>query len=134
MEGLANTSRELVRNYGVVEMIPKLRLTPGTSIWYRSFLVVHRKDRAAQLARSLVQHVDCGLASFDAETTPTVPVATQRGSVLSGESAENADSAFQLFARPVPDTMPLFLIRHAKTGRQVITSDPYVFVRQKDSS
>jgi hypothetical protein len=52
------------RNYDVIEMIPNLTLRPGESIWYRSFLVVNQRNKAATLAQSLVDDVDYGLLRF----------------------------------------------------------------------
>jgi hypothetical protein len=115
------------RNYEVAVVIPRFRLAPGTTIWYRSYLVVNRRDRAIELAKSLVDQVDYGLLTFDAATTPTVPVFIENGKVRdSGKT-----SAFKLFARPVSGTLPLFLIENATTGEDVITTDPYIFVAQE---
>lgn len=116
------------RNYDVVEMIPKLRLSPGTSIWYRSFLVVDRKDRAIEKARSLVPHVDYGQATFDASDTPTVELKID---ATVGKATDSQDLRATLFARPVPGSMPLFRIRNTQTGRIVISTDPYIFVPQE---
>ncbi len=107
------------RNYEVAVVIPKFRLAPGVTIWYRSFLVVNRKDRAIALAESLVEQVDYGLRTFDPATTPGVPVR------LPGSSP------FELFAHPVPGTMPLFLVEQAETGREAVTTDPYLFVTKE---
>jgi hypothetical protein len=115
------------RNYDVIEMIPRLRLKPGKSIWFRSFLVVNRKDRAAELARSLVERVDYGAVAFDPATTPLLPVRVRDGRVV----AEGGRAVCELFARPVPGTQPLFLIENAETGRELITTDPYVFVEKE---
>ena len=114
------------RNYDVAVVIPKFRLAPGTTIWYRSFLVVNRRDRTIELAKSLVDKVDYGMLSFDPEVTPKLPVFIREGKVV--EESGGAQPSFELFARPVPGSMPLFLIENATTGRQVVTSDPYYFV------
>lgn len=100
------------RNYDVAVVIPKIRIVPGATIWYRSYLVVNRKDKAIELAKSLVNKVDYGLLAFDPESTPMV----------------SADAGLKLLAKPVNGTMPLFLIKSTKTGQQVITTDPYIFV------
>jgi hypothetical protein len=36
-----------------------------------------------------------------------------------------------LYAKPVPDSLPLFLLEDTRTGREVITTDPYRFVPQE---
>lgn len=124
------TSRDLVnwekwneiawRNYDIAVVIPRFRLAPGVSIWYRSFLVVNRKDRAIELAKSLVDRVDYGLRVFDPESTPRVTV------------EQEGLPSFGLYAHPVPGTMPLFLVENASSGREVVTSDPYIFVPQEE--
>jgi hypothetical protein len=115
------------RNYDVIEMIPRLRLKPGKSIWYRSFLVVNRKDRAIELAKKLVDQVDYGLIEFNPANTPRLPVFVRNGRV----TATGRKPAFELFAHPVPGTQPLFLIENAETDREVITTDPYIFVAKE---
>jgi len=110
------------RNYEVAVVIPKFRLAPGSTIWYRSYLVVDGRDRAIETAKSLVEQVDYGLLTFDRETTPLLPV-TWPGS-------EDVPS-FRLYARPVPGSMPVFLIENATTGQPVITTDPYIFVKKE---
>ncbi len=106
------------RNYDVCEIIPKLRIAPQTTIWFRSYLVVGRRDNTMKLARSLVDHVDYGLLQFDPQTIPLVPV-----------SAE--DATMKLFARPVHGSRPLFLIEHSESGRRIFTTDPYYFVKKE---
>lgn len=114
------------RNYDVAVVIPKFRLAPGTTIWYRSFLVVNRRDRTIELAKKLVDKVDYGMLTFNPDVTPKLPVFIQDGKVV--EEAGDAQPAFELFAWPVPGALPLFLIENATTGQQVVTTDPYYFV------
>jgi len=126
-EGWRTIPENVWRNYEVAVVIPRFRLAPGTTIWYRSYLVVNRRDQAIELAKSLVDQVDYGLLTFDAATTPKVPVFIENGEVRDSGKAP----AFQLFAQPVTGTMPLFLIENAMTGEDVITTDPYIFVAQE---
>ena len=107
-------------------VIPQLYLAPGKTIWYRSYLVVNRRDRAIAQAQSLVDQVDYGLLTFDPATTPRVPVAIHRGKVVKPQWL--AKPAFELFAQPVPGSRPLFLVANATTGQEVVTTDPYLFV------
>ncbi|MBT7702498.1 MAG: hypothetical protein HN700_19590, partial [Verrucomicrobia bacterium] len=115
-EDLRRRPEQSWRNYDPAVVIPQLNLKPGTTIWYRSFLVVNRKDRAIELAKSLVDKVDYGYANFEPTTTPMVAL---------------PNAAIELFAHPVPGTMPLFLIENATTGQEVVTTDPYIFVPQE---
>lgn len=112
------------RNYDVAVVIPKFRLIPGSTIWYRSFLIVNRKDRAIELAKQFTDQVDYGLLTFDPATTPKVPVFIKDARVVE----RGGKPAFVLFSKPVPGSLPLFLIEDSTTGREVVTTDPYRFV------
>ena len=115
------------RNYDVVEFIPKLRLEPQTTIWYRVFLVVNRRDQAIELARALVDKVDYGRLAFDPAATPLVPVHLRDGRVIDPAAAAGPPT-FEVFSRPVPGSLPLFLLEDTATGREVVSTDPYRFV------
>jgi hypothetical protein len=118
------------RNYDVVEFIPRLELVPQATIWYRVFLVVNRRDRAAELAAGLVKDVDYGLLTFDPADTPLLPVHLREGRVVA-PAAAGEPPAFLAYARPVPGSLPLFLLEDTATGREVISTDPYRFVPQE---
>lgn len=118
------------RNYDVIEFIPRLKLVPQATIWYRVFLVVNRRDRAAELAGSLVDKVDYGLVTFDPASTPLLPVHIRDGRVVDPALAEGPPT-FELYARPVPGSLPLFLLEDTATGQEMISTDPYRFVPQE---
>lgn len=109
------------RNYDVCEIIPKLRIEPGTTIWFRSYLVVGPKRKAIEMAERLVDHVDYGLLTFAPADTAMKTVSP---------TVDDA-APFQVLTRPVAGSMPLFAIKEVKTGRRIITSDPYYFVDQQ---
>jgi len=109
------------RNYEVAVVIPRLRLAPSTTIWYRSFLVINGRDRAIELSKSLVDQTDYGLLTFDPKTTPMLKVDLGGGM-----------PAFELYAKPVPGTMPLFLVADKTTGQEIVTTDLYHFVPKED--
>ncbi len=115
------------RNYDVIEMIPNLTLRPGESIWYRSFLVVNQRNKAAALAQSLVGDVDYGLVRFSITDTPHVPVY-----LVDNQVVETAPAGIQpvvhLFAKPVPGSHPVFLLEDTQTGSEIISTDLYRFV------
>lgn len=117
------------RNYDVAVIIPKFRLRPGETIWYRSYLVMNRKDRAIELSKSLVKHVDYGLLTFEAEETSRVPVYLKNEKVIEGDAGSSP--AFKLFSKPVAGTRPLFLVEDATTGQEVITTDLTIFFNKE---
>jgi hypothetical protein len=112
------------RNYDVCEVIPKLQIAADSTIWYRSFLVVGGKSKTIEKAKSLVDKVDYGLLNFPAETTPLASVS------IPGSDGTKS-SSFQVFTQPVANTKPLLLIRNSKTGQQIVTTDPYYFVKKE---
>lgn len=119
------------RNYDVCEVIPKLRIVPQTSVWYRSYLVVNWRERAIELAKSLVEKVDYGLLTFNTAATPMRRASIRDGIVDVDAADSKSNNAFQVFARPVEGSRPLFLIRNTKTNQQIITTDPYYFVKKE---
>lgn len=125
------------RNYDVCEVIPKLQIRPGTSIWYRSYLVVGPKDQVIEQSKQLVDHVDYGLLEIPPASAPKLRVNVGNQIVVSRPSKRGsalqrgAGRSFDVFAAPVSGTKPLFLIEHKQTKQQVVTTDPYIFVPQK---
>lgn len=105
------------RNYDVCEIIPKIQIVPGSTIWFRSYLVVGKRAKVIEQATRLVDDVDYGLLTFDPADSPMTTV-------------ENSDGkkAFQVLTQPVSGTMPLMRIRNTKTNQEIITTDPYYFV------
>ena len=59
------------------------------------------------------------------------PVSVPAHSVDAGNNPRASQATFEVFARPVGGSRPLFLIEHDKTGRQIITTDPYFFVTKQ---
>ncbi|MDF1744631.1 MAG: hypothetical protein P1V19_13125, partial [Gimesia sp.] len=119
------------RNYDVCEVIPKLRIAPQTTIWYRSFLVVGAKSKVMKQAHSLVNQVDYGLLQFDAKSTSLRSVLIQDGSVQVHDKPQRSSARFEVLSRPVSESRPIFLIKHSETGQQIITTDPYYFVKKE---
>lgn len=119
------------RNYDVCEVIPKLRIAPQTTIWYRSFLVAGKKSKVMKQAHSLVDKVDYGLLPFDAKSTSLRSVSIRKGSVQVQNKPAQSAVRFEVPSRPLSGSRPLFLIKHSQTGQQVITTDPYFFVKQE---
>ena len=102
------------RNYDVVEAIPGCRIRPGESYFFRVFLVVDGFERAVARCRELVGHVDYGPVVFDPATVPLV-----------SRTPADKGATFRVYSKPVPGGKPLFLLEEAKTGRRVVTTDPY---------
>jgi hypothetical protein len=128
-EGWHKRPENTWRNYDVIEAIFRASLKPGMTFFYRSYLIVGNKDKAIPLAEKMVEHVDYGRLHFDPAKTPLVPVGLYKDKFA--EPGAKGKTAFELFCRPVEGSMPLFLIENRTTGRQVATTDPYIFVPQE---
>ena len=105
------------RNYDVSVIVPKFRLEPGSSVWYRSYLVANKRNKAVELASKLVDKVDYGLMHFSHKETAKVEVELDR-----------VEQKFLLSAKPINGSMPLFLMSNATTGEEIVSTDPYHFV------
>ncbi|NNJ27251.1 hypothetical protein LzC2_33520 [Planctomycetes bacterium LzC2] len=110
------------RNYDVCEIIPKLRIVPDSTIWFRSYLVVGAKEKVMEQATALVDHVDYGLLRF-----PRASTALTTASLPATDGVPAA--SFDLYSKPVSGSRPLFLIQNTETGAEVVTGDPYRFVK-----
>ncbi|MBI1374294.1 MAG: hypothetical protein GC159_16380 [Phycisphaera sp.] len=105
------------RNYDVVEAIPGCAIRPGATYFFRAFFVVDRFDRAVARCNELVDHVDYGPITFDPASTPLVTA-----------TPDDKAPTFRLYARPVPNSQPLFLLESTETGQRIVTTDPYRLV------
>ncbi len=107
------------RNYDVAVIIPKLRLKPQSSIWYRSYLVVGGRDDVTKRSKELIDHVDYGYIDFKEQDTPLLEIKPEQGK-----------KSFHVYAKPVSNTLPIFKIRHKTTGKVAYTTDIYLFTPQ----
>ncbi|MCA9107484.1 MAG: hypothetical protein KDA83_18860 [Planctomycetales bacterium] len=118
------------RNYDVAVVIPKFRLRPTDTIWYRSYLVVNARESAIALAEELVDHVDYGLLDFPAADERPYEVEIPRSFLREGVGG-GSPVRIELFTRPVSQCRPLFLLRDSETGKPALSCDPYLFVPQE---
>lgn len=125
-DGWDKIPENIWRNYEVAVVIPKFHMYPGTTLWYRSYLVVNSRKHTIELAKSLVDKVEYGVLTFDPETTEMLPVSIKNNKVV-----PKGKVTFKLFSKPVPGSKPLFLIENATTGQEVITTDLYNFVKKE---
>ena len=135
------------RNYDVCEITPKLKLEPGKTIWFRSYLVVGNKEEVIKTADSLVDHVDYGLIDFAPESTSRIRVFNAPEGLAIQTSTGEAETIiprgdrglrpfvqkpFRLMTKPVPGSQPIFLITDTRTEQPVLTTDPYLFAKQEE--
>jgi len=104
--GLENRTNP--RDYLVAVINPICTVGPGETFFYRLYFVVGPLSAVNRRARGLVRHVDYGMLAFPRKGEPTFEARGRR-----------------LWARPVQGSSPLFLLRDTRTGKDVVTSDPY---------
>ena len=82
-------------------------------------LAFHGQNATLSISQSCHQvgQVAYGVLTFASETRPTVPVFIRDGKVVE----EGPASAFDLYARPVPGAVPLFLIENGSGETQKIS-------------
>ena len=111
-------SGDLNRSYSVFTVNQRLDVNPGATFYYRVFSINGTMKEVHKKARSLVDASDYGFIASDPAYTPLT--------ILKEESLDSAfNQDIKLFASPVDQMVPLFLMEDVETGLQYISPDLY---------
>ena len=106
------------RSYSVFTVNPRLDINPGATFYYRAFYINGSMKEVWEKAKSLVNASDYGFITPDPTSEPTTII---RKEVL--DTAFHQD--IQLFASPIDQMVPLFLMENTESGTQYISPDLY---------
>jgi hypothetical protein len=131
----AGDSRHGPRDYTVMDVSSRVNILPGESFYRRFFMVVGTLNEVAEAARKLESFADYHPLDFTETNTPLVPLylmPTDKSQAVP-TLAPNPDAVplCHLYARPVKNSKPLFLMQDADTGRRVLSTDPALFSRKE---
>ena len=116
--GTAGEGKE--RDYEVSEQVTKITLRPGDSVSLRWYLVTGTFDQVREETRKLSGIA--GIRQIEFENDAVQPVWIKKG-VINTTGEGKRWGAFAAF--PAKGTVPVFLLKDRKTGRQLITADIY---------
>lgn len=109
-------SGNLVRNYSVFTLISSIDIPPGFSFFYRQYYISGTMKHVHETAIKLNETTDYDMLNIDPEQTPLTKI-----------KQEDFDNAFtqdiKLFASPVENLIPLFLMQNTETGSTYISPD-----------
>jgi hypothetical protein len=109
-----------IRDYSVAERMSHAPIRKGTSWSVRWYLVSGDFGKVRQAAARLVEKA--GISRLKFSSVPRQDAWVKGGRInTAGEGAPWA--SFMAF--PVKDTVPVFLLEDKRTGKQVVTADPY---------
>jgi len=106
------------RDYSLFVLIPKIKINPGETFYYRMYYINGNRDFVRQKSIELVPFTEYGFIHTEIEQAPVVRIETS--------DFFNAFSQdINLFSSPMDDMVPLFLMENAETGEQYISPDLY---------
>ncbi len=106
------------RSYTVFVLNPKIDINRGNSFYYRVYYVNGTLKEVHAKAKKIIDAADYGFIEAD-------PDEAQRTVIKSADHFNALEEDIQLFAEPVPENVPLFLLENTKTGIRYISPDLY---------
>ena len=114
-------------DFEAFEFDPFAKLKSGTGMFFRVYLVIGPFGRVQSLANALVGYARWGLLNFAEKTASLIPLYSKPRNdqtVVTFEPQAGGAPLFYTFAQPVPDSVPLFVLRETKSNKLRLTTDP----------
>jgi len=114
-------------NFEVVDVDPFVKHTPGSAFYFRVYYVVGALAQVQNLANRLAPYAARGPLNFTQDSADLLPVyrKAQGGqTVLTASAPAGKTPAFYTYAEPVANSLPLFVLREASTGRLRLSTNP----------
>jgi len=114
-------------DFEVVELDPFLTLAPGAAAFFRVYLVSGMLGPVQRLANELAPRATSGLLTWTADTADLLPIYRQMTgahTVLTSDAPGRQKPQFYTFAQPIPGSVPLFVLREARSGELRLSTDP----------
>ena len=106
------------RDYSVFTVISGIDVRPGSSFFYRLYYISGTMKEVHERAVILTESADYGFIEIDPEQAPLTKIKS-----IDFEDGFTED--IKLFAAPVENMIPLFLIENSETGKLHISPDLY---------
>jgi len=106
------------RSYTVFVLNPKIDISRGNSFYYRIYYINGSFKEVHAKARKIADAPDYGFIKADPEQAKQTLIKT-------ADHFNALKEDLSLFAEPVPDNVPLFLMENTKTGIRYISPDLY---------
>jgi len=119
-------SRHGKRDYTVQATVILVKDKPGTPHMLRMYFVLGTLDKVAEKANQLADHADYEPLNLTEADTPLVSLYAKqinKDTVLSRNGAGKL--VCKVYAWPVNQSVPLFMMKNNVTGTHFVTTDPY---------
>lgn len=128
---LGNANRD---DYNVMSFTYRDKMKPGTAYRFKMYYVLGELGEVKAISHELSKNTPHGFVEFTEENTPTIPLFLRKENgqtVLAdrGDSRTQKPALF-VYAQPVKNSKPLYLIRNVKTGQYHVTTDPYMLMER----
>ena len=106
------------RSYTVFVLNPRIEIDRGNSFYYRIYYINGSMKEVKEKARKIADAADYGFIDAD-------PEQAKRTVIKSADHFNALSEDIELFAEPVADNIPLFLMENTTTGVRYISPDLY---------
>jgi len=116
------------RDFTVMAPVIRTPIAPGTGYYYRTYFIMGDFNKVVQLSNQYASKTDYGPLTFPEKTSALIPLylKTENGQTVISDTGTSP--AFHVYAEPVKNSKPLYLIKDLKTGKYKVTCDPYMLM------
>ncbi len=114
-------------DFEAFEFDPFMKLDPGAAMFARTYIVIGSLGKVQKLAALLTRNASWGPIAFDQSAAARIavyPESRGRQTVLTRKPVSGGAPVFYTFAQPLPNFMPLFVIRDTFSDMWRLTTDP----------
>ena len=115
-----NAGNDKVRDYQVTEVSSQLNVAPGGSLSMRWYLVSSTFSDNRKISSKLADKARVSRIQFNGDAKQAIH--TENNAINTDGKGEKWT---ELMAYPAPNTVPIFLLKDKRTGKQLITTDLY---------
>ena len=114
------------RDYTVQAHRYRIPLRPGTTFYCRFFLVLGRLNAVIEKCKALAPRSDAGFLDFPEAKATRIPLYLEERDGQTVIAEKGSTPAFHVYAEPVNNSKPLYLIRNNRKNQLHATCDPYM--------
>ncbi len=115
-------------DFEVAEVTPFFAQNPGSAYYFRVYLVAGALGKVQNLANTLAPYAARGPLTLTEDSVDLLPLYLQTANgqnTLTATPQADQSPALYTYAQPVPNSLPLFILRSTVTGQLRLSTDPY---------
>lgn len=103
-------------------------IPPGSSYFCRLYYVFGKLSEVVMISNELAEKTEFGFLNFEQKAATKIPLYLKEENGQTIISETGTTPSFYVYAEPVKDSKPLYLIRDTKTNKLSVTCDPYMLM------